>query len=376
MKISYAGLTAFMVLGLPAQSRDTGKTFDLLKKGRSLSAQQAEQLEKRLVKKPGEVEDRIQLLSYYAAPPNGADLSAVKAARALHILWLIEHDPKDGLFQVSTGVHRLHCAGDDLADPDAFQRASELWLQQMHKNPGNTEIRREAVDAIQFCTPEKAESILIEAKDDAGLGRLYAAAVLGITGQSYLNGGPAGSDRSLREGQFAAQARRALEEAANPDLLVAGAIGLLRDGAILWADGKLDWDYTAVGNSVLARARAAAPENMTLMTLPTALPTRGERPPMTIRVGGNVQQALVVRNGPPHYPATARAAGIQGTVRLGALIGLDGRVLHLHAESGPPELIPGTLDAVSQWVYKPTTLDGKPCYVVTLIDVNYRLSPN
>ncbi len=152
------------------------------------------------------------------------------------------------------------------------------------------------------------------------------------------------------------------------------AVGtLLRDGAILWADGKLDWDYTSTGNSLLAKAKSVAPEVMTLLTLPTALPERGVRPPSTIRVGGNVQSANLVRKVAPSYPRSARDLGIQGTVQMTALIGLDGKVLYLHADKGPAELIPASIEAVQQWEYKPTMLNGRPCYVVTRIDVNYTL---
>jgi hypothetical protein len=57
-----------------------------------------------------------------------------------------------------------------------------------------------------------------------------------------------------------------------------------------------------------------------------------------------------------------------------ALIGLDGKVLYLHPEGGPTELIPASLEAVRHWEYRPTLLNGKPCYVITRIDVNYTLS--
>lgn len=43
--------------------------------------------------------------------------------------------------------------------------------------------------------------------------------------------------------------------------------------------------------------------------------------------------------------------------------------------SGPPELVDASMDAVRQWEYQPTLLNGKPCYVITLIDVNYMLTP-
>jgi len=366
---------AILAWGLLAHPRDSQTTFDLLKHGRALSAADADKLEQRVKKKPDDEEARIQLLSYYAAPPDGADLSTVKAARLRHILWLVKKDPKDGLglFHVSTGVYRLHCVGDSLADPEAFQRVSEMWLEQLRNNPESPDVRREAVDAIRFCSPDQAEPILAEAKDQAGLGRLYASAALGITGQSYLNGDPAGSDPAFRQRPFAAKARKILEEAQDRDLLVAAARTLLREGAILWADGKLDWDYTPLGNSLLARAKSAAPGAMELLTLPTALPASGERPPGTLRIAGNVQAEQIVQQVPPAYPRNARDAGIEGTVHLNVLIGPDGRILYVAADGGPAELIPASVEAVRQWQYKPTLLNGKPCYVQTRIDVSYRL---
>jgi len=44
------------------------------------------------------------------------------------------------------------------------------------------------------------------------------------------------------------------------------------------------------------------------------------------------------------------------------------------ADAGPAELISASLEAVRQWEYKPATLNGKPCYVETRIDVNFTLS--
>jgi hypothetical protein len=377
MKRPRAAIVALAVASaLYAHPRDPKISYDLIKKGSVLSAKDAEKLEDRLKKKTGDEEARIQLLSYYAGPPPGADLSAVREARSRHILWLIENDPKDGLglFQISTGIYRVHCQGDDLADPDAFERASRAWLEQARKNPANSDIRRAAVDAIQYCSPEKAEQILTEGKDASGLGHLYASAILGITGESYRNGDPAGSDASFRARPFAEKARAILEAAADKGLVVAGARTLLRQGAVLWADGKLDWDYTAMGNSLLTRARNLAPDEITLVTLPTELPARGERPPMTITVGGNGQERKLVRKVLPLYPPVARDRGIEGTVHLTALIGLDGKIMYLRADAGPAELIPAAVEAVRQWEYQTTTLNGKPCYIRTRIDVNYVLS--
>ena len=172
--LSTAILFAFTLTAYP---RDARTTFDLLNKGKALSAKDAAKLEDRLKKKPDDQESRIQLLSYWAGRPNDADVQTVKESRLRHILWLIQNDPKDGLglFQVVTGVYRLHCQDDDLADPGGFRAVSEAWMEQVKNHPGDAGIRRSAVDAMQFCSPEQAEQILNEGKDTSGLGRLYAS---------------------------------------------------------------------------------------------------------------------------------------------------------------------------------------------------------
>jgi len=370
-------LCVLALVAMPALcAPDPRATFDLLNKGKSLSPQDAEKLEATLRKKPNDRDARIELLSYYSTSPPGIDVQALKQARLGHILWLIENDPKEGLglFQLVTGVYRLNCTGDNLADPEGFKRASDLWLEQVKKNPGDASVRREAVNAIQYCLPEQAEQLLLEAQDRSGLGALYANAVLGVTGQSYSSNDPVGSDQTFRERPFAHRARKSLEDVTDKEFVVTAATTLLREGAILWANGKLDWDYTPLGNSLLTRAKEMAPEAMMLLTLPTTLPASGERPPAILRVGGNVQAANIVRKVTPSYPTSARELGIQGVVLMTALIGLDGRILYLRPESGPAELVPASLEAVRQWQYRPTHLNGKPCYVLTKIAVNFTLS--
>lgn len=353
---------------------DVSVAFDLLKKGPALTESDAKQLEARLEKKPDDYESRILLLAYYTSLPSGMDLAQVKAARARHILWIIENDPEHGLglFQLASGVYEIHCKGDSLADAEAFGAVSKLWLEKLRADPKNTS-KITAIVSIRYCDPESAEQVLIAAKDQAGLGRLYADAVLGISGLDYTKREPEQSLPELRESQFARKARTILEAARDPDLVSAAAVALLRNGAILWADGKLEWDYTPLGQQLLATALAQTPDAFQLATVPTQLPPRGERPPSTIRVGGNVQAANLISKVTPRYPPAARAARIDGIVRITALIGLDGRIMRLKPESGPTELVQASLEAVQQWLYKPTLLNGKPCYVITRIDVNFAM---
>ena len=54
-----------------------------------------------------------------------------------------------------------------------------------------------------------------------------------------------------------------------------------------------------------------------------------------------------------------------------AVIGKDGRIQKLEVVSGNPLLIPAALEAVKQWVYTPTCLDGEPVEATTQIDVRF-----
>ena len=92
-----------------------------------------------------------------------------------------------------------------------------------------------------------------------------------------------------------------------------------------------------------------------------------------IRVGGNVQQANLIHQVMPQYPQIAKTAHISGTVILHAIIGKDGTVQNLTYESGPPLLMRAAMDAVRQWRYRPTMLNGDPVEVDTTISVVFTL---
>jgi TonB family protein len=93
-----------------------------------------------------------------------------------------------------------------------------------------------------------------------------------------------------------------------------------------------------------------------------------------VRVGGNVQNVNLIRKVVPAYPALAKQARIQGTVRFNAIIGKDGSILNLQTVTGHPLLVPAAMEAVKQWMYKPTLLNNEPVEVITTIDVNFTLS--
>ena len=95
--------------------------------------------------------------------------------------------------------------------------------------------------------------------------------------------------------------------------------------------------------------------------------------PQRVKQGGNVTAALILNQTRPLYPALARQARIQGNVVLHAIIDKEGKVAQLEVISGHPLLVQSALDAVKQWRYKPTQLNGDPVEVDTTITVTFTM---
>lgn len=106
-------------------------------------------------------------------------------------------------------------------------------------------------------------------------------------------------------------------------------------------------------------------------SVPLAIPAPPVQrtPPISVMMEGNL-----VHKVQPEYPAMARAARIQGTVVLRAIISKDGSITNLRLESGPPMLVKAAFDAVSRWRYRPYYLNGEPVEVETQVTVKFILN--
>jgi TonB family protein len=98
--------------------------------------------------------------------------------------------------------------------------------------------------------------------------------------------------------------------------------------------------------------------------------------PQRIRVGGNIRPTRLINKVDPEYPQYLKDAGISGTVVLQAVIDREGNVMNVLviSPSVNPDLVAAALNAVKQWKYEPTLLNGVPVEVVTTISVNFALS--
>jgi protein TonB len=101
---------------------------------------------------------------------------------------------------------------------------------------------------------------------------------------------------------------------------------------------------------------------------------RAQAAPKKIRVGGNMQVTKMLKMVRPVYPEPAKSEGREGSVQLTAVILTDGTIGGLKATpDSDPDLAAAAIDAVRQWVYQPTLLNGKPVEVITSIQVNFKL---
>jgi len=107
--------------------------------------------------------------------------------------------------------------------------------------------------------------------------------------------------------------------------------------------------------------------------LPQALNQTSRPAARPISVGGEVQSANLIFQVKPDYPHGAIVTRVQGIVLLGAIISRQGVVENLRVVSGHPLLVPAALDAVKQWRYQPTLLNGEPVEVETTIIVSFKL---
>jgi periplasmic protein TonB len=99
-------------------------------------------------------------------------------------------------------------------------------------------------------------------------------------------------------------------------------------------------------------------------------------PPPTkriIRVGGNLKPPRQLYYVAPEYPVIAKQAHVQGTVIIDAVIDEQGNVVQAHVLSGPPLLIPSSLETVLKWRYQPSFLNGEPISVAMHVEVHFVL---
>jgi len=182
------------------------------------------------------------------------------------------------------------------------------------------------------------------------------------------------ADLAARYGPVLDSGLRALEKALeiNPqyDDAMAYMNLLVRERADL-RDTALEWkqDVTVADEWVqkaLATKKAKAEQRSANGMMSVPLPQR-------IQIAADVVQRQRLRDVQPVYPELAKQAHVQGIVQLNIVINKQGRVVDIKVISGHPLLIPAAIEAVKQWEYNPTLLNGQPVEVATEVSVPFVL---
>ena len=107
--------------------------------------------------------------------------------------------------------------------------------------------------------------------------------------------------------------------------------------------------------------------------IPEPPPPPPPPPTQPVRVGGNIKPPQKVKHVNPVYPPIAQSARVQGIVIIEATIGPSGAVQDAKTLRSIPLLDQAALDAVRQWVFTPTLLNGVPVPVIMTVTVQFTL---
>ena len=128
----------------------------------------------------------------------------------------------------------------------------------------------------------------------------------------------------------------------------------------------MSWNRIAkVGAALLVSAAVATPTIYAAVAQPVG--------PEQVRVGGDIKEPKKIKDVKPVYPEAAKSAGIQGIVIIETVIGTDGAVNEAKVLRSVPELDRAAIDAVMQWKYTPTLLNGKAVEVIMTVTVTFSL---
>jgi TonB family protein len=112
---------------------------------------------------------------------------------------------------------------------------------------------------------------------------------------------------------------------------------------------------------------------LTLLVSPWLAAQQGADTPPWVKIPPQVAATHLLKKVTPPYPAFARAAGIEGVVRIEIGIYQDGRIRSIGVKSGPPCLSKAAINAVLQYIYKPFEKEGRLVRAETTVDVVFKL---
>lgn len=380
-----ASVVSLVLLLLPlfprasrSQSIDNSFGFSLdsdletLQAGQRISISEAHELENRLAKNPEDIKARALLGAYYQR-------HAMRSQRLKNIFWLIEHHPDSELLRSSAfGISAEESPLNDIA---SYERAKALWLVLSHDGQQNPQVLWNAGSFIAQFDPARAEQLALAGKNlepsdprwNDRLAGLYAKAV--FTGGRMRPQMPASAERHA----FAEKAHHVLETSSDAEL-VGGAGSVLApvDPQVRATRSGEDINF---GLKLLKRARDLAPDDIRWKAYLRAFSATPNATRLSSAAAISAANALSKNAEPgtlllrvePEYSSEALRARLEGSVRVGIVIGTDGHVLNAWLISGHPLLYLSAYDAVRRWVYEPLRIGNDPVEAGHVLQIQFRL---
>jgi TonB family protein len=344
--------------------------LEMLQAGQRTSMLKARQLQERLNRSPEDIKTRALLSAYYFR-------HAMRKERLENAFWLIEHHPESELLQCR--AFAISAEDSPINDLASYERAKALWLSISQKAKQNPRILWNAGSFIIQFDPVRTEQLTLAGKAlepndqrwNERLAFLYAKAV--FTGGRMRPQMPATPERDA----FAQKARRELEKSSDPDLI--GLAGNALAPADLQVRAMRPQEDVNLGLELLKRAHDLAPNDVrwgSYLEAFSEAPTEHRREPEAhtpddARNHKNVEPGTLLRRVEPEYPPAALRAGLQGTVRLRILIGMDGHVLNAWLVSGYPQFYAAAYRAVRRWEYEPLRVANDPVEAYHVIELQF-----
>jgi TonB family protein len=337
------------------------------------------QLEQMLAQNPDQISTRSKLMTQYIAEKE------IEKARE-QAWWIVENAP--GSRDCSLASTLLLPGRPLFKDDSDSERLREIWRGHVRRYGTSATVLAQASQAsLGFMDFFDAEDLLLRARmiEPENRGYLSQLALLYIT---VLEPTRAVNPNAPQVIAFRSKAVSELETTTDANL--AGLAGeMLTAGHVIMAAGKTSEEEAALrarqkarndlASKYLKRALSMDPENSRwrvalerasgepqVVRMPEAAP--GVK---RITVGGNVQRARLKNEVRPEYPPLAKQARIQGSVRFSLIIATDGTVKNITLLSGHPLLVQPATEAVKQWVFEQTLLNGEPVEVVSEAEVRF-----
>ena len=133
----------------------------------------------------------------------------------------------------------------------------------------------------------------------------------------------------------------------------------------------VSFSFKPGADALSSQSTTVTPPPLTASTAGLTAATSGATQP--VRVGGQIKAPTQINKVQPIYPADALAARVQGIVIMEVTIGVDGRVTDPRVLRSVPLLDQAAINAVRQWMYTPTLMNGVPVPVIMTVTVTFNL---